>query len=430
MWVVSESVGRYSIAPANSDISFMAELAPPTPGALTTRGSRLSEISWSAVGIGMLAAMVGFTSSFAIVLQGLVSAGATPEQATSGLIALCLGMGVSGIVLALRYRMPIGVAWSVPGSALLIASGDSLGSINEAIGVYVFSSVLLVVAGWFRPLGRLIESIPTTLANAMLAGVLLTLCLAPVHALAFDPVIAVPLLLTWWLVGRVNRFFAVPAALVVLVLLVWLRIGLPDDFAAQLQASLWPKLIWTPPVFDPGALISVGIPLFVVTMASQNVPGVAVLKASNYQPKAGPLIANTGFFSLLSSPFGGHGINLAAVTAAMFSSVEAHEDPERRYWSAAVAGISYLFIGLLAGVAGLLVTLIPAVLIEAIAGLALLGAFSAAIVSALSNVQHREAAAVTFLFSSSGLAFMGIGGAFWGLLVGGMMYAFSRALKP
>ena len=370
--------------------------------------------------------MVGFTSSFAIVLQGLVTAGATPEQATSGLIALCIGMGVSGIVLALRYRMPIGVAWSLPGSALLIASGDSLGSINEAIGVYVFSSVLLVIAGWFRPLGRLIESIPTSLANAMLAGVLLALCLAPVQALAFDPYIAVPLLLTWWLVGRVNRFFAVPAALLVLVLLVWVRIGVPDDFAVQLQASLWPTLIWTPPVFDTGALISVGIPLFVVTMASQNVPGVAVLKANHYQPKAGPLIANTGLFSLLSSPFGGHGINLAAVTAAMFSSVEAHEDPDRRYWSAAIAGISYVFIGLLAGVAGLLVTLIPAVLIEAIAGLALLGAFSAAIVGALSDVQHREAAAVTFLFSSSGLAFIGIGGAFWGLLIGGMMYAVSR----
>jgi len=178
-----------------------------------------------------------------------------------------------------------------------------------------------------------------------------------------------------------------------------------------------------------GALISLGIPLFVVTMASQNVPGVAVLKANNYQPKAGPLIANTGLFSLLSAPFGGHGINLAAVTAAMFSSVEAHENPDRRYWSAAIAGVTYVFIGLLAGVAGLLVTLIPPVLIEAIAGLALLGAFSAAIVSALSDVKHREAAAVTFLFSSSGLAFMGVGGAFWGLLVGGMMYAVSKARK-
>ena len=246
------------------------------------RASRLSELSGSAIGVGILAAVVGFTASFAVVLQGLLAAGATHEQATSGLIALCIGMGLSGIVLPLRYRMPIGVAWSVPGAALLIASGDTLASVNAAIGAYVFSSVLLVVAGLFRPLGRLIEAIPTTLASAMLAGVLLSLCLAPVHALAYDPYIAAPLLLSWWLVGRFNRFFAVPVALLVLILMVWLRIGLPDDFATQLQASLIPELLWVPPVFEPGALISIGIPLFVVTMASQNVPGVAVLKANHY----------------------------------------------------------------------------------------------------------------------------------------------------
>ncbi len=392
----------------------------------TAKHSYVKDLSGSAIGMGVLAAVVGFTSSFAIVLQGLTAAGATPAQATSGLIALTVGMGLSGIVLSLRYRMPIGVAWSTPGAALLISSGDTLASVNEAIGAYIFSSVLLLIAGWFRPLGRLIESIPTTLANAMLAGVLLSLCIAPVQALAFDAYITAPLLLTWWVVGRVNRFFAVPAALVMLIIMVWWRIGLPEDFAQQLQASLVPALLWIPPVFDAGAMVSLGIPLFIVTMASQNVPGVAVLKAANYQPKAGPLIANTGFFSLIASPFGSHAINLAAITAAMFSSEDAHPDPNRRYWSATVAGISYVVIGLLAGAAGLLVTLIPSVLVEAIAGLALLGAFSAAIVSALSDVKHRDAAAITFLFSGSGLAFFGIGGAFWGLLVGGAMYAVSN----
>ncbi|MFK8079618.1 MAG: benzoate/H(+) symporter BenE family transporter [Granulosicoccus sp.] len=388
--------------------------------------SRLSDISGSAIAMGILAAVVGFTSSFAIVLQGLTAAGATPEQATSGLIALTVGMGLSGIVLALYYRMPIGVAWSTPGAALLIASGDTLESVNEAIGVYIFSSLLLVIAGCFRPLGRLIESIPTSLANAMLAGVLLSLCLAPVQALAFDPFITVPLLLTWWLVGLFNRFFAVPSALIVLIVLVGFRIGLPENFSEQLQYSVYPRLVWIPPAFDVGALISLGIPLFVVTMASQNVPGVAVLKAGGYSPRAGPLITSTGVFSLVASPFGSHAINLAAITAAMFSSTDAHPDPARRYWSAAVAGMSYVIIGLLAGVAGLLVTLIPSVLVEAIAGLALLGAFSASIAGALADVRHREAAAITFLFSGSGLAFFGVGGAFWGLLVGGMMYAVSK----
>ena len=384
--------------------------------------ARLRQLSASAVATGLLAAIAGFTSSFAIVLQGLLSAGATREQATSGLIALTVGMGLSGIYLALRYRLPISVAWSTPGAALLIASGDTLNSVNEAIGVYLFSSLLLVLAGLYRPLGRMIESMPVTLANAMLAGVLLSICLAPVHALEFDPFIAITLLLTWWLVGRFNRYLAVPAALIVLIALVGVRIGLPDDFSAQIQASLVPKLLWIPPQFSLGALVSMGIPLFVVTMASQNVPGVAVLKSADYHPKAGPLIANTGLFSFITSPFGAHGINLAAITAAMFCSDDAHSDPDRRYWAAVVAGMTYVLIGLMAGAAGLLVTLIPSVLVEAIAGLALLGSFSAAIVSALSDVRHRDSAAITFLFSASGLAFFGIGGAFWGLLIGAAMY--------
>ncbi len=372
--------------------------------------------------MGLLAAVVGFTGSFAVVLQGLRSAGATEAQATSGLLALTVGMGMSGIVLALRYRMPIGVAWSTPGAALLIASGDTLGSVNEAIGAYIVSALLLMLAGWFRPLGRMIEAIPASLANAMLAGVLLSICLSPIHALAEDAWLATPLLLTWWVVGRFNRFFAVPAALLVLIPVVAWRLGVPADFTTQLHASLTPQLLWIKPVFETQALISIGIPLFVVTMASQNVPGVAILRASSYQPEAGPLIMNTGLFSLVTAPFGAHGTNLAAITAAMFCSPDVHEDPERRYWAAVFAGMTYIVLGLFAGVAGLFVTLIPTVLVEAIAGLALLGSFSAAVVAALSDVKQREAAAITFLFAGSGLAFLGVGGAFWGLIVGGLMY--------
>lgn len=399
----------------------MVDLSNTSSDANSVR-SRVADFSWQAVGTGLLAALVGFTSSFAIVLQGLRSAGATEAQATSGLIALSLGMGLSGIVLALRYRMPIGVAWSTPGAALLITSGDTLGSVNEAIGAYIFSALLLMLAGWFRPLGRLIEAIPASLANAMLAGVLLSICLSPIHALAADAWLATPLLLTWWLVGRINRFFAVPAALLVMIPVVAWRLGVPPDFMEQLQSSLVPHIMWIQPVFETQSLISIGIPLFVVTMASQNVPGVAVLRAHGFQPKAGPLILNTGFFSLLSAPFGAHGTNLAAITAAMFCSTDAHVDPDRRYWAAVVAGMAYLILGSMAGVAGLFITLIPSVLVEAIAGLALLGSFSAAIVAALSDTKQREAAAITFLFAGSGLAFLGVGGAFWGLIVGGIMY--------
>ncbi|MDB4223043.1 benzoate/H(+) symporter BenE family transporter [Granulosicoccus sp.] len=392
-------------------------------------GSRLKDMSWQAVGMGILSALVGFTSSFAIILQGLSAAGADTAQATSGLIMLSLGMGVSGIILAMRYRMPIGVAWSTPGAALLVSSAETLSSFNEAVGAFIVSALLLVIAGWFRPLGRLIEAIPTSLANAMLAGVLLSLCMAPVHALAADAWLATPLLLTWWLVGRVNRYLAVPAALLVLVPIVIWWIGIPDEFAQQFKQSLIPQIIWTKPIFEPQALVSIGIPLFVVTMASQNVPGIAVLRAAGYKPKARPLIMNTGAFAFLTAPFGGHGINLAAITAAMMCSPEAHQERHRRYWAAIVAGITYLVLGATAGVAVTLITLVPSILIEAIAGLALLGSFSAAIYAALSDVKNREAAAITFLFAGSGLAFMGIGGAFWGLLVGSLMYFVTRNKK-
>lgn len=371
--------------------------------------------------MGLLSAIVGFTSSFAIILQGLNAAGATTSQATSGLVVLCLGMGVSGIVLAVRYRMPIGVAWSTPGAALLVSSAETLSSFNEAVGAFIVSALLLIIAGWFRPLGRLIEAIPTSLANAMLAGVLLSLCMAPIHALAADAWLATPLLLTWWIVGRYNRYLAVPAAFLVLIPIVIWWIGIPDGFAQQFKMSVIPELIWVQPVFEAQALISIGLPLFVVTMASQNVPGIAVLKAAGYEPKAAPLIMNTGAFSLLSAPFGAHGINLAAITAAMMCSPEAHKERHRRYWSAVVAGMAYLVLGATAGVTVMLITLVPSILIEAIAGLALLGSFAAAVYAALSDVQNREAAAVTFLFAGSGLAFMGVGGAFWGLLVGCIM---------
>ncbi|ASJ71489.1 benzoate/H(+) symporter BenE family transporter [Granulosicoccus antarcticus] len=384
--------------------------------------SRILDLSWQAFGTGMLGAIVGFLGSFAVVLQGLRAAGANEAQAISGLIVLSLGMGLSGIILALRYRMPIGVAWSTPGAALLIASGDTLNSVNEAIGAYVASALLLILAGWFRPLGRLIEAIPASLANAMLAGVLLSICLAPIEALASDAWLAVPVLMTWWLVGHFNRFFAVPAALMVLMPVVVWRLGIPEGFAEQVQASLVPHVEFIKPVFELQAMVSIGIPLFVVTMASQNVPGVAVLRASGYQPKAGPLIINTGLFSLLTSPFGAHGINLAAITAAMFCSPDAHTDPARRYWSAAFAGMAYLVLGALAGLTGLFVTMVPGVLVEAIAGLALLGSFSSAIVAALSDLKQREASAVTFLFAASGLTFLGVGGAFWGLLIGAVMF--------
>lgn len=372
--------------------------------------------------MGLMMSIVGFTSTAVLVLQGFRSVGATEAQATSGLMALTVACGISGIWMSWKSRMPIAAAWSAPGAALLIVSGGSSSGFDSAVGAFVCSSILLIVAGAVRPLGRLIESIPRSLANAMLAGILLSICLSPVRALEAQFALAAPLLLAWWLAGRLHKLAAVPVALAVLVGLVAWRLGVPEDFATNVAASVMPKPVWVTPRFDTTAILGIGLPLFIVTMASQNVPGIAVQRANGYHAKAGPAIVNTGIFSLLAAPFGSHAVNLAAITAAMGAGPDAHQDPSRRYWAPIVAGALYIVYGLLAGVFTLLVTLVPTVLVEAIAGLALLGAFTSAAVGAFEAPNEREAAAVTFLFAGSGLAFFDIGGAFWGLLIGGAMY--------
>lgn len=376
--------------------------------------------------MGVLVAVIGFTSTFAVVLQGFRAVGASEAEAASGLMAVSIAMGLAGMWLAWRYRMPLSVAWSTPGAVLLIGSGDAVPDFASAVGAFAVCAVLLVVAGVFKPLGRAMQAIPASLANAMLAGILLSVCVAPVRALQEQFALAVPVLLTWWLAGRVQRFAAVPAAFAVLIIVIAWRVGLPDGFAAAATEALVPAPVFTLPRFDAAVLLGVALPLFVVTMASQNLPGIAVQKASGYDPAPGPLIATTGIFSLLAAPFGSHAVNLAALTAALCAGPDAHADPARRYWAAIVAGGFYVVFGLFAGLVTLIVTQVPAILIEAIAGLALLGAFSAAVAAAFQDVPRREAAAVTFVFAASGIAFLGVGGAFWGLLAGGAMALVQR----
>jgi len=392
------------------------------------QASRWQELSWQACGMGMLAALVGYTGSFAVVLQGLRAAGANDGQAVEGLIALSLSMGLTGIILGWRYRMPIGVAWSLPGAALLASSGGTLSSVNEATGAYILCALLLLTCGLIRPVGRMMEAIPSSLANAMLAGILLPICLTPVQALAEFPSLAIVLIGTWWFIGRFNRLLAVPVALVALLVFVLGRDGIPAS--ATLTGS---NLITLPsfiaPTFSLPAFISISLPLFVVTMASQNLPGIAVLRANGYSPKAGPLISNTALFSLFSAPFGGHAVNLAAVTAAMMASPESHSDPNRRYWAAICAGASYILLGLFSGVIGLLFVVLPPTMITAIAGLALLTSFGSAIVGAFADDTQREAAILTFLFAASGLAFLGVGAAFWGLLIGAAVLFVNRLMR-
>ncbi|NGM19404.1 benzoate/H(+) symporter BenE family transporter [Roseomonas stagni] len=379
-----------------------------------------ASFSAQALFAGLLAAFVGFASSFAVVLQGLSAVGASPAQAASGLTALAIAMGLCGIVLSLWRRMPITVAWSTPGAALLAGSAVPEGGFPAAVGAFIAAALLVLVAGLWKPLGRAVARIPAPIANAMLAGVLFGLCLAPVRAVEQMPTLALPVILTWLVVGRLNRLLAVPAAVVVTVGLLWWQAPPMGDL------SFSPVAVLVVPAFDATAMVGIALPLFLVAMASQNIPGMAVLNVNGYRPDPGPLFTTTGLFSLAAAPLGGHGVNLAAITAALCAGDTAHPDRSRRWWAAVIAGIGYCLFGLAAGAAAAFIAAAPPILIQAVAGLALLGSFGAAIVAGLSDVADREAAVVTFLVTASGLTVLGIGGAFWGLLAGGAVMAFAR----
>lgn len=389
----------------------------------------LRDFSLQSLFMGLLTAFVGFASSFAVVLHGLTGVGATEAQAASGLMALSVSMGLCAIVLSLSTRLPVSIAWSTPGAALLASSGAVAGGFNTAVGGFLICGALIVVAGLWKPLGRAVAAIPAALANAMLAGVLIGLCFAPVKAIAFNPLLGLPIAAAWVIVGSINRLFAVPAALLAFVLVLAFGVDMPADAMTRLSATLVPHVEWVTPAFTVAGFVSIALPLFIVTMASQNIPGIAVLKVNGYEPQPGPLFATTGVFSILSAPFGGHAVNLAAITAAMCAGEDAHHDPARRYWSAIVAGAGYIVFGLLAATVTAFVSLAPPILIQAVAGLALISAFAGSAMAAFKEADGREGAAVTFLVTASGVSFAGVSGAFWGLMAGGLMLALARFTK-
>lgn len=381
----------------------------------------LKDFSAQSLVMGLLTAFVGFSSSFAVVLHGLKGVGATDAQAASGLMAASVAMGLCGIVLSLRHRLPISIAWSTPGAAFLATAGPMEGGFAVAVGAFLVTGALIIAAGLFKPLSRAVSAIPAPLANAMLAGVLIGLCFAPVKAVAFNPWFGLPIVLAYFLGGAVNRLAAIPAALVAFVLVIAFGVDIPDGALANVGHAVVPAPVLVTPAFTLQALISIALPLFIITMASQNIPGMAVLKVNGYDPSAGPLFTVTGIFTFLAAPFGSHAVNLAAITAAMCAGEDAHRDPSRRYWAAVVNGVGYVAFGLAAGAVTAFVALSPSILIEAVGGLALISAFSGSATAAFREPETREAAAVTFLVTASGVSFGGVSGAFWGLLAGGLV---------
>jgi benzoate membrane transport protein len=370
------------------------------------------DLSLSAVVAGFVAVLVGFTSSVVIVFAAAQALGATPAQTTSWIWALGLGMGITSIGLSLWYRQPVLTAWSTPGAALI--AGTSGVAMPEAIGAFVVCGVLIMLAGATRAFERVMDRIPQAIAAALLAGVLARFGLDAVGAVKTAPLL-VCVMAGVFLVGRrAWPRYAVPG-----VLLAGVAVAAAQR-RMDTSAIVWDMAlpVWTSPVFSLSALVGVALPLFVVTMASQNLPGVAAQRAAGYDTPVSPAITATGAASALLAPFGGYAFNLAAITAAICMGREAHEDPARRYVASVAAGVFYIALGGVGGAVVGLLAAFPRELVLAVAGLALLGTIAGGLAAALKDEAHRDAAGLTFLVTLSGVTLAGIGSAFWGVLAG------------
>ena len=381
----------------------------------------LKDWSVSASTAGFVAALVGFTSSVAIVFEAARQFGATPAQTSSWMWALGLGMGLCSALPSLWLKMPVMVAWSTPGAALLAtaaataAAGGQAFGMAQAIGAFIICAALITLfgmTGWFE---RVMGRIPLPIASALLAGVLTRFGVDAFLVSKTDLGLLLLMLISYLLGRRFWPRYTVPVVLLLAICLVVLRGQL------HLGAVQWSLAmpVFVMPEFSVGAAVSLALPLFVVTMASQNLPGVAAIKAAGYDSiPISKVITLTGLATLVLAPFGAFALNLSAITASICMGREAHEDKEKRYPAAVSCGLIYLVMGLFGAAVASLLAAFPRELVVAIAGLALLGTIAAGLENALREQPTREAALITFLVTLSGLTLWSIGSAFWGLVAG------------
>lgn len=371
------------------------------------------DFSISTIVAGFVTVLVGFSSSAAIVFQAAQSLGASTEQTASWMWALGIGMGVTCIGLSLHYRMPIVTAWSTPGAAMLISSAGGV-PLTDAIGAFLVSALLFVVCGFSGMFERMVTRIPVSIASGMLGGVLLRFGLDAVTAMQIQPALVATMFATYLAARR-----WVPRYAVILTLLsgiaVSATLGLLRSEALVLALA---KPVWVTPTLSIAAVLGIALPLFVVTLTSQNMPGAAAIRASGYTIPLSPTIGWTGVVNLLLAPFGAFSLNLAAITAAICMGREAHHDPARRYVAAISAGVFYLIVGLFSATVASLFAAFPTELVVAIAGIALLGTIGNSLTMALREESEREPALMSFLVTASGIVFFGIGSALWGLVAG------------
>ena len=381
----------------------------------------LKDLSLSAVVAGFVAVLVGFTSSVVIVFQAAAALGATPAQSASWIWALGLGMGITSLALSLWTRQPVLTAWSTPGAALLVTAGVGV-PMAQGVGAFMVCALLITLAGatgWFA---RVMDRIPQALAAALLAGVLARFAIDAFASLQREFALVFTMFVVYLLGRRLWPRYAVLSVLAAGMAVAAAQGHL--NFAAVKWELATP--VFTMPAFSVAATIGIALPLFVVTMASQNLPGVAAQRAAGFDVPVSPVITTTGVATLLLAPFGGYALNLAAITAAICMGREAHEDPRRRYVASAAAGVFYIVVGLLGGAVVGLIAAFPKALVLAVAGFALLGTIGSGLAVAMKDESQREAALITFLVTASGLTLWGVGAAFWGVVAGSGALAVQR----
>lgn len=373
------------------------------------------------ISAGVIAILVGYTSSFAVVLTGLTAVGATPRQAASGLFALCATQAVGMVWLSRRYRIPVVLAWSTPGAALLAGTHTNDAVWSDAVGAFLLVGVAYAVTGLWPALGQLIARIPAPIAQGMLAGVVLGLCLAPVTSVVDNPWAILPIVLAWLVGVRLAPRWAVPVAFVAAAVVIGIDMVRHGNGIAT--SLLLPHVSLTTPTLSWEAVVGVALPLYIVTMASQNVPGVAIMKSLGYEVPWRPTMVTTGVATIAGATAGGHSVNLAAISAALAAGPPAGPDPKRRWIASQSAGVTYVFLATSSAALAALVAVAPKGVIATVAGLALLGTLADALEGSVLQRRGREAAVVTFLVAASGITAFGIGSAFWALVAGLVVHA-------
>lgn len=375
--------------------------------------SLLQDCSLSALVAGFIATLISYAGPLVIVFQAAHSAQLSPAELSSWVWAISIGSGVLGVLLSLRYKVPVVVAWSAPGSALLVALLPGV-SFAEAVGAYIVANLMILLVGVSGAFDRIVSKLPPAIAAAMLAGILFSFGTGLFVSIKTQPVLVLAMFVSYL---AFKRFAPRYAVLAVLVCGVSIALGSGTLNTSALVAGLATP-VWTTPTFSWNAVLSISLPLVMVALTGQFVPGIAVLRTAGYETPASPLITSSAFTSLLLAPFGCHGLTLAAITAAICTGEDAHENPQRRYWAGAFGGALYLVLGVFGATLVSLFSAFPAALIAALAGLALFGAIGGALAGAMSVPNDREAALITFLVTASGMSFLGLSAAFWGLIFG------------